>query len=388
MKRFLFIAVLCALVGLGACAPVTYEKQAANLGFLESADGDLVLALNTEVDLTTVRSDTREQLFNEAQEQVLAIHKLVDGYHRYADESGEDLHNVYYLNQHFGEGPLEVDPALIACLDEALTMAELTKGYFNPTVGLLVDAYEGRFEHAGEVQDNPTSSAIDAARASIVPYEHLRECIVLDTQANTVELRPYKGQTFGLNVGAIGKGFALEQLAFSTDTSYMLSAGSSSIRTHVVQREGDTSWSVAAHEPDSTDMLFAFQLDDASLSASGDDESYYLLADGTRVSHILNPFTGYSENYWRNVIVVGDKAGVLDALSTALFNVEDEDQILDTIHAVEEHYGMTIDYCFVQNEEGGTYMLSGNEGFLNRMLPEYMSDKLNPRMYIFGEGGE
>lgn len=382
----------CALgltLGLVSCAqaPLAVEKQEANLGFLETTEGELMLPLNTEVMLTTVQDSVRDAMKAEAEEQVFALHKLIDAHHAYTASNGDPVTNVFYLNQHFGEGPIEIDPALFACLEEALTMAELTEGFFNPTIGAVSDVYEGRFEQTGEVQEGPSADQLESALASVVPVEELREYIVLDEAAGTVELLPYKGQQFRLTLSAIGKGFALDQLAFSQDSSFLISAGSSSIRAHIGSMEEraaePVSWNVATYVPDATDILLAFRMDEGSVSVSGDDENYYLLEDGTRVHHILNPFTGKSENFWRNVVLVGDKAGVLDALSTALFNVEDEQRISEIVHNVEEHYGISIDFCFVQKEEPGMFQLRGNQGFFDRLIPEYVSDVVDQRMYIF-----
>ena len=391
MKRLpltLCLCMFCIGILLTSCAAESLEKIQDNLGFLEAEDGELVLLLNTEIDLTTVRASTHDVMVEEAQEQLRSFHKLIDSHHAYTDADGQTVINMKYLNDHFGEGPVEVDDVLLGCLEEAIDMAELTQGYFNPTVGLLADVYEGRFEHVGKVQESPTPAAIEAARATVVPYAQLRDHIVIDWNAHTVDLRPYKGQAFRVSLGGIGKGYALSQLGFSHDTSYLVSAGASSMRAHVAPDEEGVSWTIGSHVPDSTDILFAFRLDDGSVSTSGDDENYYLLEDGTRVHHILNPFTGASENYWRNVVLVGDDAGVLDALSTALFNLEDEQVIKELISAVEQSYDMTIDYCFVAEEEAGTFELRGSQGFFDRLLPEYVSDKLNPRMYIMDEEGE
>lgn len=391
MKRILPSILLFAALGLCSCvqpASVELEKEQTNLGFLESAEGELMLTLNSEVTMTTVCPDLRELLSSEAQEQVQHIHQLIDSHHRYTSEAGADIVNVYYLNRHIGEGPIAIDQDLFDCLEEALVMAELTEGYFNPTVGKLANLYEGKFTSFETIQENPSAELIQQALETVVPYTQLRQYVLLDASNSTVELVSYQGKDFALSLGAIGKGFALTRVGLSQDSSFLLSAGASSIRGYVAAQEDEISWNVAVHEPDSTDLLFAFELNSASVSTSGDDENYYLLADGTRVHHVLNPFTGTSENFYRNVVLVGQDAGVLDALSTALFNMSDEQEIHETIERVEEHYGMHIDYGFVTEEDGGTYLLRGNEGLRKRIIPEYMSDKLNPRMYIMEEDAE
>lgn len=391
MKKLIrIIAVTAAcivLVGLIGCAAAGQSsasssqadiaKEQTNLGVLESADGEMVLLLNTEVVVTTTRPETRDDLVGAINEQLTASHKLLDSYRGYADETGSPVVNVMTLNEHFDEGPIQVDRALFDCLDEALTMAELTEGYFNPTVGKLVDVYEGRLEHAGEVQENPTAKAVEDALDHVVPWQELRDHVVLDAAACTVELVPYEGLEFGLSLGAIGKGFALANMELEQRGSYLVSAGTSSMRGHVDEVDDGVTWNVATHVPDGSDLLFAFRLDEGSVSTSGDDESYYLLADGTRVHHILNPFTGYSENHYRNVVLVGENAGVLDALSTALFNVGELEDVLTMIERVEQHYVTDISYCLVI-EDGDGYRLEMDDAFKECLIPEYTSGLVVP----------
>jgi thiamine biosynthesis lipoprotein len=56
---------------------------------------------------------------------------------------------------------------------------------------------------------------------------------------------------------------------------------------------------------------------DASLSTSGDYESYFV-ADGVRYHHILDPRTGWPARGLRSATVVSPDATLADALSTAL----------------------------------------------------------------------
>ena len=103
---------------------------------------------------------------------------------------------------------------------------------------------------------------------------------------------------------------------------------------------------------------------------------YYFLEDGTRRHHILNPYSGYPENYYRMLTLIGDDAAVLDALSTALFNIEDRNQIKEIIDNIEKEYNLIIKYCFVKEIEKDKYELIMNEAFKEIIYESQMSNKV------------
>ena len=150
----------------------------------------------------------------------------------------------------------------------------------------------------------------------------------------------YKNWNFSL-IGGFSKGYVVDQIyneLTKYNTSFMVSAGSSSIMAYVYEDEG-ISWKVGSKDPNNKDsLLYAYPLMNEFTSSSGDYEQYYINEDNILRHHILNPYTGYSENYYRAVELKSNKnSGAIDALSTAIFSIGDIDQIIDTLEDISRN---------------------------------------------------
>ena len=135
-------------------------------------------------------------------------------------------------------------------------------------------------------------------------------------------------------------------------------------------KEGD-SFTVGVRNPSNRySYLFALTLaNNQSISTSGSDQNYYLLADNTIRCHIINPFTGYSDNYYNIVTVICENAMIADSLSTALFNVEDIELIKSIILDIENAYNTDIDIILVSKYDNEDYIVKTSldkEDLLNK----------------------
>ena len=78
-------------------------------------------------------------------------------------------------------------------------------------------------------------------------------------------------------------------------------------------------WQVGLVNPKNKNKVFAwFPINDRAVVTSGDYERY-LLMDGKRYGHIINPKTGYPAQGVISCTVFAPKAELADALATALF---------------------------------------------------------------------
>lgn len=191
----------------------------------------------------------------------------------------------------------------------ALDVAQASGGAFDPTILSVSELWD----IGGENQRHPARSEIDEALKT-VDYSSV-------TLTDDV-LRTDNDQVF-LELGAIGKGYALEKAEEAINkeeiTAGILSAGSS-ILTFGTKPDG-SKFRVGLRDPRGTqeDLIGVFTLTDLSISTSGDYEKYFE-EDGKRYHHILDARTGEpADSGLMSVTVISENSALSDALSTAGF---------------------------------------------------------------------
>lgn len=351
MKKILILILILLACSCTVPNNKQYTKEKTFLGYVSDVNNDMVLLLNTEVYITTVNNENKNVLINEALTNITNLHMLLDSHHKYLDNSNNIINNIAILNESIGKEPLLVDPIVIDALKEAIKLTKLTKGYFNITLGELSNLYNDKFLPYDSTNIDPNKASIDKAINGIIPYESIEEYIIIDEVNNTVQLKENK-EPYSLDLGAFSKGYILNkvyEILKKHDTSFLLNAGSSSIVTYTNDNE-NISWTISIKNPDNNeDELILFSLNDGAISTSGDYEQYYYLKDGTKRHHILNPYTGYSENFYQSNTLISNNAGVVDALSTALFNVDDQNEFTSIINNINKEYKDDISFLLIKN---------------------------------------
>lgn len=376
MKKILIL--LICLLCLSSCS-ISINKQEKQinkektfLGTTTDENGDMVLLLNSETSITTANPDNKDELIEIAKNSITEYHRLLDSHHYYEDENGNRIVNISLINDSIDNGPIIVDPIIIDALKQACNLMTLTQGYFNFTIGELSDLYHDKFLPYDSINSDPDSSKIKDSLNGIINYNELDKYLIIDEANNTIELKSKNDNKFKIDLGAFSKGYILNKVyekLIKFDTSFLINAGASSIVTYASINE-DVSWNVGIKNPNNPEqLLLAFDLNNGAVSTSGDYENYYYLENGTRRHHILNPFSGYSENFYRCNTLTASNAFTVDALSTALFNINDDEKRLEIISDVEKYYDIKIDYCFV---EDGIKIIT-NQNFENNLIKDYTS---------------
>lgn len=371
------IIILLSLLLLTSCTNNNqiYKKDKYFLGYTKDKDDNMVLLLNSEVNLTIVNNGYKETLINTAKDTITKYHKLLDSNHYYLDENGKVLNNIKVLNDNINKGIVEVDPIIIDALKESIKLTKLTNGYFNITLGKLSNLYKDKFLSYDSINTDPDKSDIDKTLLGIISYDKLEDYIILDETNNTVELKT-NDNPYLIDLGAFSKGYILSKVydeLIKYNTSFLLTAGSSSIITYT-NRDENVNWNIALKDPNTIDsQLLVFNLDNGAVSTSGDYENYYLLEDGTRRHHILNPYSGHSENYYRSISLLSNNAGIIDALSTALFNISNKNDIKHIISNIENNYNTKIAYSILDND---------NNLFINNYFNDTLQEQVNRSINI------
>lgn len=215
-----------------------------------------------------------------------------------------DDSEIVALNRSAGDGPWAVTRELAGLLARCRSLAEDTAGAFDVTAtpfsrcwGLL--ARQGRVPDEGELL---------AARA-LVGMDKVR--IDGDAEPPTVALQ---APGVELNLGAIGKGYAVDQVARALRERgvgpALVSAGDSSAAAVGSPHGG---WVIALRGVDGAVRL---RLRHGATGTSGSGEQG-VEAGGRRLGHVIDPRTGQPVDGGRRVTVVARDAATADALSTA-----------------------------------------------------------------------
>jgi thiamine biosynthesis lipoprotein len=216
------------------------------------------------------------------------------------------------LNARAGREPVPVDPRLFRLLQRARALTEATEGAFDITVAPLLRCW-GFVGGSGRV---PSRGEQEQARA--VVGMHLVE---LDEDNYTVRFR-VEGVT--LDLGAIGKGYALERAAGLLReaglTSALLHGGTSTIVALGAPPEAEA-WTIAIQHPARADEIdTTVSLRDESLSVSAVHGKAFE-AKGRLLGHVLDPRTGRPVTGASLAAVAMPSATDSDALSTALLTL-------------------------------------------------------------------
>ena len=157
----------------------------------------------------------------------------------------------------------------------------------------------------------PNIEALEAARTLVGP-----ERVVLDVPARTAAFdRP----GVSVNLGAIGKGYAVQAVATRLWAqgvrNALISAGGSSV---VALSDARAGWRVDVTTTRSTERLAALRLRNVALGTSGAGEQYVEL-EGKRYAHVIDPRTGWPCSGIVSASVVTSDAARADSLATAFF---------------------------------------------------------------------
>ncbi len=216
--------------------------------------------------------------------------------------------DIFRINALACEEPVPVDPILFRILQRAILLSDITGGAFDITAGALIrlwgfEGREGRFPDASELEQ--ARRLTGAQHVILAPAEH------------TVS---FHCPGVRINLGGYGKGCAVdaatETLLGCGVANALIDAGTSTVAALGRTPEG-TPWRVGVHHPRSaSERVAKFDLNDESLSTSGDYEQFFT-AGGQRYSHVIDPRTGRPACRAASATVICESAAVSDALSTA-----------------------------------------------------------------------
>ena len=306
MKRI--SALLLALLLLSGCAaplaenqPVIYEASFLNLF-------DTITTIKGQAESKDAFSALSQQIHDE----LLYYHQLFDIYNDY-----ENLNNLKTVNDQAGISPVVVDRAIIDLLKDCRRYRDLTGGRVNVAMGSVL--YLWHVARNEGINDIANAKLPDMAALKEAANHVSFDSIIIDEAASTVFITDPNTR---LDMGAVAKGWAAQRAAENAPAGLLLSVGGNVCATGPKLEDG-TPWVIGIQDPDSSEYLHTLYVSGGSVVTSGDYQRTYMV-DGKLYHHIIDPDTLMPSTYWRSVTIICDDSGLADALSTALFLMEQE----------------------------------------------------------------
>lgn len=242
-----------------------------------------------------------------AQEAFELLDALEDQLTVYRDHS-----EVSRLNRTACHRPVRIEARLFGLLQLAAAIHGASDGAFDITSGRLIKAW-GFFRGPRRV---PEADELEAIRAA-VGMSHVE----LDETHRAVR---YRRPELEINLGSIGKGYALDRLTEQLATRWNLPAillhgGASSVYAKGSPTSAAKGWRVRIRHPwVASRHLAEVWLRDRALGTSA-ATFQFLRYKGRKLGHILDPRTGWPAAGLASVSVLAPTAALADGLSTAFY---------------------------------------------------------------------
>lgn len=331
LVSMLLAGALCLSL-LAACAPKKKELTRYSTIFYDVFD------TVTQVIAYCESEEVFKTQMDALHADLVTYNQLYDIYNDYPGVT-----NVKTINDNAGSAPVEVDDRILSMLELADQMYQTTNGKLNIAMGSVLRIWHDYREAAGQTEtdaDNklPSQEELDAAA---------RHCdinnLVMDEKAKTVYLADPE---MSLDVGSVGKGYAVEQAAQAAEarglTSALISVGGN-LRAIGTKPDGsqwvggvENPWNSSEVYTNGSSTVAAVKMSDLSLVTSGDYQRYYVV-DGVRYHHLIDPATLWPAAYFDGVSVLAPDSGVADCLTTGLFclPLEEGKQLVESLDGVE-----------------------------------------------------
>ncbi|CAM3550380.1 FAD:protein FMN transferase [Zobellia roscoffensis] len=259
--------------------------------------------MGTRFDVTVVSSNEDLGYINieEATAEIQRIENMISAWNPDSETS--------LINLNAGVKPVKVSQELFMLIERAKQISEITDGAFDISFASMDNIW--RFD--GSMTEFPPYEAV---RESVknVGYEN----IILDPLEKTVYLSK-KGMK--ISFGAIGKGYAADkakELLVSKQVLGGIINAAGDLTTWGTKATGEK-WLIGIANPLSDEKIFSWlPIVESSVATSGNSEKFVIF-DGLKYSHILDPRTGYPSLGINSVSIFAKSAELCDALATAVY---------------------------------------------------------------------
>ena len=279
--------------------------------------------------------DKSEQEFKKKvkfyQEEMEKLHKLYTSY-----EDFQGINNISTINENAGIKPVKVDRNIIDLLKDTLERNKEISDKVNIAAGNVIDLWD-KAKTEGKL---PEQSELEKMQKCAKT-----ENIVIDEQNSTVFI---KEKCTKLNLGAVAKGYAVEQVTKKMEkagmTSFIISAGGNVKvvgKRKIPKKESEIKdlkrckdqfcigialplYNDSSIDKDNlynngkNDYIAKIAAENMSIVTTGNYQRYFVM-DNKVYGHVINLETLKPEDSFASVSVITEDSGLADFMSTTLF---------------------------------------------------------------------
>ncbi len=259
--------------------------------------------MGSRFDITVVAVNEELGYINidEAVAEITRIEKLISSWDQASETS--------LINRNAGIQPVKVSLELFKLIERAKQISEITDGAFDISYASMDEIW--KFD--GSMKRMPSEDDIKKSVAR-VGYRK----IILNEEDHTVFL---KQPGMKISFGAIGKGYAADkakELLVANQVVAGIINAAGDLTTWGTKVSGEK-WLIGIANPLSKDKIFSWlPIVESSVATSGNYEKYVIF-EGKKYTHIIDPRTGYPASGINSVSIFAKSAELCDALATAVF---------------------------------------------------------------------
>lgn len=331
---------------------------------------------------------------------LMYYHALSDRHHSYTlDDS--PLTNIKTINDSYGkEERIQVDPYLYDLLKRSFEFSLQSEDTFNIFLGYVNDIYEDKIARIQSLDGDPSQTRLDfvLSEMSNLPFstfsqkerqdieryvsylpskEEMENVLSFYPETSEIQFHTLKDENgnvrpLAISLGGCAKGYASQRIVDDIKKEYpdiclILNSGTSSIKATGI-RPDKKDWNIRYVNPayqeqkedkgiyNDYEVMISVQ-GGFNLSTSGYYENYFLENEGDGFvlrSHILNPKTGYSVNFFDQVSIYLDDAFLSDMYTTSLMNTSSLSQaknLFEKYNRLYDEKNASYIFCLKEKEE-------------------------------------
>lgn len=288
----------------------------------------------------TIRSDKEDTLLhNEIKNELQQIINEMSVFEKTSDLS--------QFNKNKDEGWIDVPETLADILKTSYNVYMNTNGYFDPSVGKLIDIW-----------------GFGKSKTIKVPTQNDIDTVKKDTGFNQIKFSKdfrraiKKNKEVQINLSAVAKGYAVDRIAKMLEDknykNFIVEIGGE-VKTKGNRGKKEKGWNIGIARPEEgkTDIYeYIIKMNDMAVATSGDYRNYFYI-DDKKYSHTIDPKTGYPvEHSLTSVTVFDAECAKADAMATAIMSMGDKKGL-----TFANNYNIPV-IMFIRSDDGFQIMLS------------------------------